>query len=163
MKLLGNKLANSIYEAHRTHELEKPTFDSDMVTREKWIIGKYVERRFVRQLLSADQSPTQTFDPSQKLYSVVNSESCDVGLILQYISQGADVNWRSTADNGMTTLHNATFGGKLTCCELLIQQGADINSLDGLGRKDPDGRGNRCSRQGSSLCLEDFTSTPKVP
>ena len=28
----------------------------------------------------------------------------------------------------------AWFQGKLTCCELLIQQGADINSLDGLGR-----------------------------
>ncbi|XP_075259579.1 arf-GAP with coiled-coil, ANK repeat and PH domain-containing protein 2-like isoform X2 [Convolutriloba macropyga] len=129
MKLLGNKFANSIYEAHRTNELEKPSFDSDMPTREKWIVGKYVERRFVRQL-----SDAQSFDPSQKLFSVVNSESCDVGLILQYISQGADVNWKNPNCDYRTSLHNATFGGKLTCCELLIQQGADINSLDGLGR-----------------------------
>ncbi|XP_063722834.1 arf-GAP with coiled-coil, ANK repeat and PH domain-containing protein 3-like isoform X2 [Symsagittifera roscoffensis] len=131
MKLLGNKFANSIYEAHRTDELDKPSFDSDMVTREKWILGKYVEQRFVRHLSQGD---VQNFNPSHKLFSVVNSESCDVGLILQYISQGADVNWKNEKSDNMTSLHNATFGGKLTCCELLMQQGADIDSVDSLGR-----------------------------
>ena len=33
-----------------------------------------------------------------------------MGLILQYISQGADVNWKNEKSDNMTSLHNATFG-----------------------------------------------------
>ena len=57
-----------------------------------------------------------------------------VELVKDLLKQGADIQWRDSADNGKTPLVKAVLGGRLEVVKVLLDNGADINYPDGSGR-----------------------------
>lgn len=55
MSDLGNKLVNEIYEAKISNGMNKPTADTDAVTRRAFIEAKYVQKAFLKALPTASQ------------------------------------------------------------------------------------------------------------
>ncbi|KAJ8277194.1 hypothetical protein GJAV_G00072440 [Gymnothorax javanicus] len=75
------------------------------------------------------------------------AEECSAGLQLYWaagasnlpsmaeaLAHGAEVNWVNEKDDRKTPLMMAVQGGCLVTCEFLLQNGANVNQQDGLGR-----------------------------
>ncbi|GAB1289355.1 ArfGAP with coiled-coil, ankyrin repeat and PH domains 3 [Apodemus speciosus] len=58
----------------------------------------------------------------------------DLPALAAALAHGAEVNWADAADEGKTPLVQAVLGGSLIVCEFLLQNGADVNQRDSLGR-----------------------------
>ncbi|CAB1347446.1 unnamed protein product [Coregonus sp. 'balchen'] len=46
------------------------------------------------------------------------------------MAQGAEVNWSHAEEEGRTALIGSAFGGSLSACEFLLQNGANLNYCD---------------------------------
>ena len=55
----------------------------------------------------------------------------DIEAVKQHLAVGTDVN--ATSNSGVTPLHQAAGGGHKSVCELLIQNGSDINAICKFG------------------------------
>jgi hypothetical protein len=69
---IGNADVNSVYEASVPYSLKKPDPSSDRESREKWIIDKYVHKKFVKKQAPVAHprtlsSPSHTRQPSSNL------------------------------------------------------------------------------------------------
>uniref|UniRef100_A0A8C3WNX9 Arf-GAP with coiled-coil, ANK repeat and PH domain-containing protein n=2 Tax=Catagonus wagneri TaxID=51154 RepID=A0A8C3WNX9_9CETA len=58
----------------------------------------------------------------------------DLPALAAALAHGAEVNWADAEDEGKTPLVQAVLGGSLIVCEFLLQNGADVNQRDSLGR-----------------------------
>ena len=64
------------------------------------------------------------FSPSQDLFQAINSRN--IVLVRQLISQGADINQRTS--QGATPLHFAARFGQIPLTQLLLEEGADVHA-----------------------------------
>eukprot|EP00604_Paraphysomonas_vestita_P000331 CAMPEP_0174826416 /NCGR_PEP_ID=MMETSP1107-20130205/44001_1 /TAXON_ID=36770 /ORGANISM="Paraphysomonas vestita, Strain GFlagA" /LENGTH=409 /DNA_ID=CAMNT_0016059533 /DNA_START=809 /DNA_END=2041 /DNA_ORIENTATION=+ len=126
---IGNINANKIWEELI---LSSPQFENSKILpnatreiREKFIIAKYVDRKFVPSNMS-------TNDANQLLYQ--GSLSGKLLDITQAIAYGADVNWKNENDDFKSALHVACSQGHVLAVELLCQWNADVSLLDSLGK-----------------------------
>ncbi|KAL4570029.1 hypothetical protein LXL04_025678 [Taraxacum kok-saghyz] len=172
---LGNKFCNSIWEKQKLPQtnkffiedesdgvaVHKPSPSDEIQQREKYIIAKYVEKRFVETLSGTPSFATRIWDAVksndiQEAYrliaksytNIVNTTYDDVAssdLIHDHDSgkefcdpktckRIKDSRKPESCLQGCTLLHLACDSGYQVMLELLLQFGADINRPDFHGR-----------------------------
>lgn len=126
MTSIGNKMINSIYEGNLKGKT-KPNNNTIRDEKEKWIRAKYEAKQFLAPLQSKDSIGKQLIEAinKQDVYSVV--------LILSY-SKPEDVNTPISNTDKRTCLHLAASSGNIVIMQLLIWNGADIESVDNNGK-----------------------------
>eukprot|EP01117_Protostelium_nocturnum_P006686 TRINITY_DN2408_c0_g1_i4.p1 TRINITY_DN2408_c0_g1~~TRINITY_DN2408_c0_g1_i4.p1 ORF type:complete len:653 (-),score=236.18 TRINITY_DN2408_c0_g1_i4:38-1996(-) len=124
MLALGNEKVNEIYE-ESLPEGTKITFNSDKITREKFIKAKYQEKKFVaRSLVDPETLNLNLFESAR----TNRLQQC-----VRLIAQGANVKYMNPSQNKMTPLHVAVKEGHLVTTVLLTQYKSDLNVQDELG------------------------------
>uniref|UniRef100_A0A674A0A6 Arf-GAP with coiled-coil, ANK repeat and PH domain-containing protein n=1 Tax=Salmo trutta TaxID=8032 RepID=A0A674A0A6_SALTR len=122
---LGNDVINGIYESRCAAEGRvKPSAGSPRPEKETWIKEKYVEKRFVKDANSPETR--------RQLYQAAFQG--DLVTMASALAQGAEVNWSHAEEEGRTALIGSTFGGSLSACEFLLQNGANVNYRDQRGQ-----------------------------
>ncbi|XP_041733139.1 BAR_ACAPs and ArfGap_ACAP domain-containing protein [Coregonus clupeaformis] len=128
---LGNDVINGIYEFRCAAEGRvKPIAASPRPEKETWIKEKYVEKRFVK-----DDSLPETQrreNAGRQMYQAACQG--DLVTMASALAQGAEVNWSHAEEEGRTALIGSAFGGSLTACEFLLQNGANVNYRDQRGQ-----------------------------
>ena len=87
--------------------------------REKFIRAKYAEKKFI------ETSPLSPDELAAEMYTAIAVED-DAFPVFQRLMQGADINWNNPDDEMKTPTHCAVIFDKISCLEILIQNGADI-------------------------------------
>jgi hypothetical protein len=138
---LGNEKVNAIWEAgmDRQRGWKKPEPDADRNTRDTWIRSKYTWKGFVEisdKDGSTEEERIEKF--SRELYDAASRG--DVVGVASAIAHGGSVEWTHPDEGGKTPLHicalsKPAFDGDTTwtgleCAELLLQNGAKLDSLD---------------------------------
>ncbi|KAL0973567.1 hypothetical protein UPYG_G00206220 [Umbra pygmaea] len=128
---LGNDVINGIYESRCVAEGRlKPHAGSPRQEKEMWIKEKYVEKRFVMDTGSPETKIGKE-NAGRKLYNAACQG--DLMTMAAALAQGAEVNWSHT-EEGRTALIASTFGGSISACEFLLQNGANVNYRDRHGQ-----------------------------
>lgn len=128
MKALGNEKVNKILEHSVGSEHTKPTPETERALRERWIQNKYRNKLFLPPLKA------NTEELSKELYGLVSENKDKLEEMLLYLLQGANVNWENKEDSKKTPLHQAVAANNLLYCELLVQNGADVQAQDDNGQ-----------------------------
>jgi len=82
MLVMGNDNVNTIYEANMTEEDVKPNPKSDRATREKFIIAKYKEKKYLLQ-------PKSTKRVQREFIGQLTGDAeCDLMRVSKYLAQG---------------------------------------------------------------------------
>ncbi|XP_030632055.1 arf-GAP with coiled-coil, ANK repeat and PH domain-containing protein 3b [Chanos chanos] len=81
---------------------------------------------------TSDPEDVRELHPGALLYKA--SLAHNLPLMAEALAHGADVNLVSVEDERKTPLIQAVIGGSLVACELLLQNGADVNQRDMRGR-----------------------------
>ncbi|XP_034037926.1 arf-GAP with GTPase, ANK repeat and PH domain-containing protein 1 [Thalassophryne amazonica] len=126
MSAIGNKLANSVWEANAQMCL-KPGPDASREERERWIRAKYEQRLFVASLPSTELSVGQ-----QLLRAAAEEDLCTVILLLAHGSRH-QVNETCGEGDGRNALHLASRKGNVVITQLLIWYGVDLMARDAHG------------------------------
>ncbi|KAJ1562518.1 Arf-GAP with coiled-coil, ANK repeat and PH domain-containing protein 1 [Nowakowskiella sp. JEL0078] len=121
VKELGNQKVNSIFEA-KVGEFQKPTPESDTLTREKWCTAKYSQQKMISKRESSDQ--TMDILRAVKTRDVLGTFDC--------LLRGFDVNEVDLQKKSI--LHHAVAVGDIAIVELLYQWNANLNAQDEHGR-----------------------------
>lgn len=135
---LGNDNMNPIWEEGLADQKgwSKPSPDDSRKAKEDWIKSKYLWKGFLvfKPEDGKDVAERET-KYNQDLY-----EAARFGNLLKVaeaLARGADVDWRNEKEGGKTALHICATGKPLDetwsgieCAELLIQNGAKIDTLD---------------------------------
>uniref|UniRef100_A0A7S1GLL6 Arf-GAP domain-containing protein n=1 Tax=Cyclophora tenuis TaxID=216820 RepID=A0A7S1GLL6_CYCTE len=140
---IGNTVANHIWESGL--ELQqgwtKPTPDASRQLKENWIKSKYQWKGFLE-----DRSSNNTFDPNTALYREAGRGH--LRGVAEALAYGGSVDYRN--ETGKTPLHACAISRRqanndhddadadadgacwrgLECAELLLQNGAKIDTLD---------------------------------
>jgi hypothetical protein len=136
---IGNENANKIWEAGTGLQKgwEKPNRNSGRKAKEEWIKSKYLWRGFLN---FSDEDGKTHVDREEKfcreMYDA--AKRGDVLGIAGALAHGAIANWQNPEDDGKTSLHAcALWKGSegeewkaIECAELLLQNGAKIDTLD---------------------------------
>lgn len=129
MRAIGNKLANSVWEArlpcHAT--FRKPGPDSDREEKETFIRAKYERREFLPDLPFRD-SPVQ----QQLIDAIARSDTRQVILCLAVA--GPSVNEPYSKQDPRAAIHIAATLGQLVYLQLLLWYGVDVTVCDAEGR-----------------------------
>uniref|UniRef100_A0A1I8HIC8 G domain-containing protein n=1 Tax=Macrostomum lignano TaxID=282301 RepID=A0A1I8HIC8_9PLAT len=129
MRAIGNKLANSVWEArlpcHAT--FRKPSPESDREAKEIFIRAKYERREFLPDLPFRD-SPVQ----QQLVDAIARSDTRQVILCLAVA--GPAVNEPYSKQDPRAAIHIAATLGQLVYLQLLLWHGADVAIRDAEGR-----------------------------
>ncbi|XP_029570169.1 arf-GAP with coiled-coil, ANK repeat and PH domain-containing protein 1 isoform X5 [Salmo trutta] len=129
---LGNDVINGIYESRCAAEGRvKPSAGSPRPEKETWIKEKYVEKRFVKDANSPETQIGRE-NAGRQLYQAAFQG--DLVTMASALAQGAEVNWSHAEEEGRTALIGSTFGGSLSACEFLLQNGANVNYRDQRGQ-----------------------------
>ncbi|XP_023869968.1 arf-GAP with coiled-coil, ANK repeat and PH domain-containing protein 2 isoform X1 [Salvelinus sp. IW2-2015] len=129
---LGNDVINGIYESRCAAEGRvKPSPGSPRPEKETWIKEKYVEKRFVKDA-SSPETQIGRENAGRQLYRAAFQG--DLVTMASALAQGAEVNWSHAEEEGRTALIGSTFGGSLSACEFLLQNGANVNYRDQRGQ-----------------------------
>ncbi|XP_020359528.1 arf-GAP with coiled-coil, ANK repeat and PH domain-containing protein 2 isoform X2 [Oncorhynchus kisutch] len=129
---LGNDVINGIYESRCAAEGRvKPSAGSPRPEKETWIKEKYVEKRFVKDA-SSPETQIGRENAGRQLYQAAFQG--DLVTMASALAQGAEVNWTHAEEEGRTALIGSTFGGSLSACEFLLQNGANVNYRDQRGQ-----------------------------
>uniref|UniRef100_A0A672M5N1 Arf-GAP with coiled-coil, ANK repeat and PH domain-containing protein n=1 Tax=Sinocyclocheilus grahami TaxID=75366 RepID=A0A672M5N1_SINGR len=157
---LGNSIINHIYEGSCEEQgLKKPGPSSSRQEKETWIKAKYVEKKFLKKMMTvsilfwqqqkkivsedssnevelepeaSDPEDLRELDPGSLLYKACQARNLPV--MAEALAHGADVNSVNEEDEGKSPLIQAVIGGSLIACEFLLQNGADVNQRDHRGR-----------------------------
>eukprot|EP01102_Stenamoeba_stenopodia_P017968 TRINITY_DN6522_c0_g1_i1.p1 TRINITY_DN6522_c0_g1~~TRINITY_DN6522_c0_g1_i1.p1 ORF type:complete len:844 (+),score=206.31 TRINITY_DN6522_c0_g1_i1:128-2659(+) len=127
MKELGNEKVNKILEANVGSEHSKPTPETERALRERWIQNKYRNKLFLPPLKANIE------ELSKEVYNLCGEKDKLVEMLL-YVLQGANINWENKQDSKKTPLHQAVEANNLLYCELLVQNGAEIQAQDENGQ-----------------------------
>lgn len=148
---LGNKIANSIWEAGigNQHGWKKPAPKDTRKIKEEWITSKYLWKGFLEY--SIDKDPELKL--CHQMYEA--ARNADIVLLSEALAKGGKVEWKNEQEGGKTALHicavssssitpldesdddldkqldksDTTWLG-IECAELLLQNGAKIGALD---------------------------------
>jgi len=121
MRSIGNRLANSIWEANIKNRV-KPQPNASSAERERWIRDKYEQKLFLAPLTILSNQIRQTF-----IDAIVKEDLYTVILILVHGKI-------SLEDLNSSLLHLAAIQGNVTILQLLLWYGADPFILDINGR-----------------------------
>ena len=139
---IGNDNANTIWEAGTSNQIgwEKPKPDSNRKAREEWIKSKYLWRGF----LAYKEGDGKTHVEREEKYCrdmYKAAKECDVLGIASALAHGAIASWHNEDEEGRTALHKCClYKAKesesawkaIECAELLLQNGAKIDTKDKL-------------------------------
>jgi ankyrin repeat protein len=139
---IGNEKANAIWEAGTANQKgwEKPKADATRKAREEWIKSKYLWRGF----LAYNDDDGKTHVEREEKYCRDMYESarkCEILGIASALAHGAVAGWHNEAEEGRTSLHTCCLykieepeseWKSIECAELLLQNGAKIDSKDKL-------------------------------
>uniref|UniRef100_A0A6B2LC80 Arf-GAP domain-containing protein n=1 Tax=Arcella intermedia TaxID=1963864 RepID=A0A6B2LC80_9EUKA len=117
LKQLSNQVVNSIYE--EIPPTRKPTMNTEMQSRETWILEKYISKKFVTPYSGDVALP-------QQLVDAVSRE--DVPELLRCVAQGANV-LKIYCDN-VHIMHLSIIENMNTMVEALLLSGLDVNLPD---------------------------------
>ncbi|CAF3262863.1 unnamed protein product [Rotaria sp. Silwood2] len=121
MRSIGNKLANSIWEANIKNRV-KPQPNAVSSERERWIRDKYEQKLFLAPL---------TISPSLIKQSLIDAiHKVDLYTIILILAHRK----LSNEDNNSSLLHLAASQGNVTILQLLLWYGADAFAIDSNGR-----------------------------
>ncbi|XP_072404877.1 arf-GAP with coiled-coil, ANK repeat and PH domain-containing protein 2-like [Chiloscyllium punctatum] len=115
--------------------MTKPTAESSRQQKQRWIEAKYVQKRFVKKIPTAeDRIPvsSDTLCPSRRLYSA--AAIGDLPEMCEALAHGAYVNWTNSEESQCSPLISAARGGSVTACEYLLLNGAHISYRDATGQ-----------------------------
>eukprot|EP00934_Nitzschia_sp_Nitz4_P006982 Nitzschia sp. Nitz4//scaffold1_size375055//341258//343932//NITZ4_000337-RA/size375055-augustus-gene-0.697-mRNA-1//1//CDS//3329541228//6972//frame0 len=139
---IGNDKANAIWEAGTANQKgwEKPNQTSTRKQREEWIKSKYLWRGFLEFSEEDGKTHVEREEKYCKdLYAA--AKQCNVDGIAKALAHGAVASWKNDEEEGRTSLHVCSLY-KLTegedawkaieCAELLLQNGAKIDTKDRL-------------------------------
>jgi len=141
---LGNETVNPIWEGNVAQQKgwTKPSPGADRKARDEWIRSKYMWKGF---LVVEDSDGSSEEERVQKYTKDLfdAAKMADIVAMAEALSHGASVNWKDPNDGGKTALHVCVLAkrpddsndkdvwlGK-ECAELLIQNGAKMDTLDG--------------------------------
>ena len=137
---IGNERANAIWEAGTSNQKgwEKPKPDASRKAREEWVKSKYLWRGF---LAYKDEDGKTHIEREEKycrdMYKA--AKECDVLGIASALAHGAVASWHNQEEEGRTALHTCSLykmdeseseWKAIECAELLLQNGAKIDSKD---------------------------------
>ncbi|GBM53993.1 Ankyrin-1, partial [Araneus ventricosus] len=98
------------------------------------LVGRDHNLPEIRQLLARGEDPNrQRYGGSTPLHDAVQSPEENIGVVLELINAGANVNL-STHYRGLTPLHFAVIHRKLRAVDVLIESGASVNAKDIHGK-----------------------------
>lgn len=127
MMLLGNKVANSVWES-RIHARKKPTRNSSREERERWICCKYEKKEFLSPILSSKYSI------SQEIMSCVKAKNLPECYSLLIRCKAEDVNMLSdVAGSKLAPLHMSCANANVPLTQLLLWYNADPKIVDDRG------------------------------
>ena len=140
---IGNERANAVWEAGSSNQKgwAKPTPDATRKSREEWIKSKYLWRGF----LSFKEGDGKTHVEREETYCrqmYQSAKEADVLGVASALAHGAVVSWNNEDEDGRTALHTCCLykvvpgtddeWKGIECAELLLQNGAKIDSRDKL-------------------------------
>ncbi|KAG7364906.1 putative GTPase activating protein [Nitzschia inconspicua] len=137
---IGNEKANGIWEEGISEQKgwEKPNAGSSRKAKEEWIKSKYLWRGFLKFKDDEGSTPAEREERSSKeMYKA--AKSGDVLGIAKALAHGAVATWQNPDEDNKTALHvcallkpsDKTDDWKaIECAELLIQNGAKLNTRD---------------------------------
>lgn len=140
---IGNDRANSVWEAGTSKQKgwQKPTPDATRKVREEWIKSKYLWRGF----LEYQDSDGKTHVEREEKYCrdmYKSAKVCDILGIASALAHGAVTSWHNEEEDGRTALHTCCLykivdgtddeWKGIECAELLLQNGAKVDSKDKL-------------------------------
>mmetsp|Transcript_19587 Transcript_19587/g.53930 ORF Transcript_19587/g.53930 Transcript_19587/m.53930 type:complete len:840 (+) Transcript_19587:227-2746(+) len=140
---LGNNVVNPIWEGNVAQQKgwSKPQEDAERKERDEWIRSKYQWKGF----LKVEESDGSTEEERVQKYTndlLHAAKRADIVAMARALSHGANVDHKYPDDGGRTALHVCALAkrpddvnveswyGK-ECLELLIQNGAKMDALDG--------------------------------
>ncbi|CAG8632995.1 513_t:CDS:10, partial [Racocetra persica] len=130
MSKLGNFKVNQIFEAKLVGDNERKLMNSswERADREKFIIGKYVNKEFIVQ-------KDEKIDLSNSVDLAFWKAMSDSNLheALRCLSLGANVDWKNDKENYTTALHQAILRSDDVAVEFLLSWSCDINEVDKNG------------------------------
>jgi len=136
---LGNNRVNPIWEAGVDLQIgwTKPARDSSRQEKENWIKSKYQWKGFLM-----DQFKDMTPGEKRVYYSKVMFEAArnaDLLGVAEALAYGGAVDWKNPEEEGKTVLHVCALSRPsesgepwkgIECVELLLQNGAKLDTLD---------------------------------
>jgi len=123
--LLGNDVFNQVWEA-KGGGIKKIKKGGSRAEAEEYIRMKYRDKRMV--------SIGEGVDVNSSLW--ISSKNGDVISVMKFLAWGGAVDWKNEAEKGGCCLHAVAKGNgceALACLELLLVNGADVNSVDDEG------------------------------
>jgi Putative GTPase activating protein for Arf/PH domain len=140
---IGNEQANAIWEAGSANQKgwQKPTPEATRKEREEWIKSKYLWRGFIAYQ-DGDGKTHVEREETYCQYMYRSAKECNILGIASALAHGAVVGWHNQDDDGRTALHTCCLykivegtddeWKAVECAELLLQNGAKIDSRDKL-------------------------------
>ena len=137
---IGNENANSIWEGGMGTQKgwEKPKKDSGRKAKEEWIKSKYLWRGFIDHMDDDGKTHMEREEKfSRNMFAA--AKRGDVLGVANALARGAISTWANSEEDGKTALHvcsllkaeNTEGDWKaIECAELLIQNGAKIDTRD---------------------------------
>jgi hypothetical protein len=138
---IGNGKANGIWEEGISEQKgwEKPRADSSRKAKEEWIKSKYLWRGFLKFQDDEGTTPADREERSSKeMYKA--AQNGDIMGIARALAHGAVATWQNKDDDNKTALHVCALSKPkedkkdewkaIECAELLIQNGAKLDSRD---------------------------------
>ncbi|KAJ6227311.1 centaurin/arf [Anaeramoeba flamelloides] len=116
---LGNLRVNSIYE--RKLIMQKPTVNSNLENKKKYIIEKYKEKKYLQKLGSSVQLHEKLFN------SIKSNKLFDAFFCITY---GANPNWQNPKNQNQTCLHYAIGNSTNSIIDLLLISGSRFDTID---------------------------------
>nr|XP_033778197.1 arf-GAP with coiled-coil, ANK repeat and PH domain-containing protein 3 isoform X2 [Geotrypetes seraphini] len=104
----------------------------DSVTEEECEVSEESSGEAEIEQEASDSEDMRELHPGLLVYKA--SRARNLPVMAQALAHGADVNWMNEEDENKTPLIQAVIGGSLIACEFLLQNGADVNQIDGRGR-----------------------------
>ena len=139
---IGNENANAIWEAGTANQKgwEKPKAGASRKEREEWIKSKYLWRGF---LAYKDEDGKTHVEREEKYCRDMyhSAKECNILGIALALAHGAVAGWHNEDDEGRTALHICSLfkigesdseWKAIECAELLLQNGAKVDSKDKL-------------------------------
>eukprot|EP01135_Chromosphaera_perkinsii_P004641 Nk52_evm34s292 gene=Nk52_evmTU34s292 len=128
MMSFGNGIFNSVYESRLDSDegYMKPTKNADRATRERFILAKYKEKRFI----VIEDTEKETLGKS--LFDAC--EKGDFGGVVRAIAHGAETNWKNADSSNRTPIHAAVSQNDISLVEYLLQNGANASMCDDMGQ-----------------------------
>ena len=128
MTSIGNKMLNSIYEANKGGKL-KPLASANRDEKEKWIRAKYEAKMYIAPLTQSD------VPIGRQLVEAVQKQDLPGVILILGHAKAEDVNMCVNGQQDKrTSLHLAASLGNAVIMQLLIWYGADVESVDSMGR-----------------------------